>query len=155
MGGVDGAGAGSRPVLFVPHGARTPGWERVGVDLPWNATRSLVAWYGPWNDPSSERPDAAVALPSNHEEKPLFILGGGLHAEEVGELAERVQEKNRRNAPTASDRAEHIRNWRAAVHDALQRRMEQHRRNPVSDPAPNHTRVLRGVHAVWPNGRPS
>lgn len=140
--------------LFVPHGAQTPGWRRVGVNLPWHATREITSWFAPENDSRGRRPDVAAALPRTRAERPMFIVGGSaLDLEEIGEIVERVQEKNNRTAPTESDRKERIHNWRMAVHDALQRRMAAHRRNPISDPAPNYTRVVKGLHAVWPDGK--
>lgn len=137
-----------KPRMFIPPGAQRElearGWKRV----PRKVNRRMLALRLPQHEGKefAEKPTALYVEPSNPNQRPIFLIGmGEVYGEELADLAQRVLEKQAATAVETEQRAkEHRAAWWDAVRDAFERRVARHKANPVTDPAPNYTRNLKG-----------
>lgn len=76
----------------------------------------------------------------------VFVVGAGReYTERLKEVGARILEKRNRNIGTEADRKAADEAWRNEVSDYVAERMEMHKRNHRTDPAPNYTQTRKNL----------
>ncbi len=88
---------------------------------------------------NQKKPDFAISPGRKPGEPVLFVIGmGEMYREELSELAERVRENGRINKPNPG--------LVDLIREAFEERLRRHRKNPITDPAPDYTKQNRRLY---------
>lgn len=129
------------PRLLLPRSARTPGWvETEEIPLFDTGKTATIIQH---TDNHRERAEGVMV--NMGDGKNTLIVGGGQWTEDQKEMAVKIVERNKKEAEERRSRAEaKKKEWIERLALYLEQRTMMHRKNFRTDPAPNHTRKLKG-----------
>lgn len=114
--------------------------------------RQVISFGDPRLHPEKAAFTMVLPDPNDPTSRVMMLLGGGIEwTGDQLELADRaLSDRKSREEDRKSDLPNRQEEWRDKVARALDRRMDKHRRNPVTDPAPNYINKPRAERGLSP-----